>query len=116
MWLTARLLDVLPVGSAYFPDTPIHGLTYGELGATLVIILSLAFFVGVLHGFLYGQRYVRLIACAALSPLLVMMLGLAAVTMGMGMIALPVVVAYGMTVARGMHIGADIRDTGSWKR
>lgn len=106
MLLTDRLLDLLPVGKAYFPDTPIHGLTYGELFATLVIILSFAYAIGLLHGlFLCGERYSRMLSLTAGTPLFMMMLALAAVTLGMGLIALPIVVAYGAVVAYGVKRG-----------
>ncbi|MEC4717685.1 hypothetical protein RY831_00820 [Noviherbaspirillum sp. CPCC 100848] len=105
MFLIDRLLDVLPVGKAYFPDTPIHGLTYGELFATLAIILSSAYAIGLLHGFLYGERHSRLLSLTAAAPLFIMMQALAAATLGMGLIALPIVVAYGTIVAYSMKRG-----------
>lgn len=99
IFLTNQFLDFLPVGKAYFADTPIHGLTYGEFFATLVIIFSFAYGIGMLHGFLFGAGYPAMLALAAAAPLFMMMLAIAAATLGMGLIAFPIVVAYGAIVA-----------------
>lgn len=104
-----RLLDVLPVGKAYFSDTPLHGLTYGEFFATLIIIFSFAYGIGLSHGFLCGERYLRMIPIIAAIPLFIMTLALAAVTLGMGLIALPIVLAYGAIVAYGAKQGGRLR-------
>lgn len=109
MLLTNRLLDVLPVGKAYFADTPLHGLTYGEFFATLVIILSFAYGIGLLHGFLCEGRYLQMLSITAATPLFIMTLALAAVTLGMGLIALPIVFAYGSIVAYGARRGSRLR-------
>jgi hypothetical protein len=102
VWLTNRLLDVLPVGAAYFPNTPIQGLTYGELSATLIISLLFAYCAGLINGFLFGRRYIVLITIIATTLPLALLIGLAAATLGAGLIASPIVVAYGAAVVLGV--------------
>lgn len=109
IFLTDQFLDFLPVGKAYFADTPIHGLTYGEFFATLVIIFSFAYGIGLLHGFLFGARYLAMLALASAAPLFMMMLALAAATLGMGLIAFPIVVTYGAIVAYSAKRGGMCR-------
>lgn len=104
--LTDRLLDVLPVGHAYFPDTPIHNLTYGELFATLIIIFALAYCIGRVHGAVCGERHSRMLSLAAAAPLFILMLVLAAATLGMALITFPIVCVYGVVVAYGVKRGA----------
>ncbi|HEY0844639.1 MAG TPA: hypothetical protein VGE12_04700 [Noviherbaspirillum sp.] len=107
---TSQLLDVLPVGAAHFPDTPVHGLTYGELFSTIVIILFFAFVNGLLHGLSFGRGYKRTTYIAATIPPIAVLLGFAAVTMGVGLVASPIVVAYGLAVVRGIEQGAKLKD------
>ncbi|HYD95992.1 MAG TPA: hypothetical protein VEC01_11750 [Noviherbaspirillum sp.] len=109
LFLAGWLLELLPVGNAYFADTPIQGLTYGELIASLVIILAFAYCIGLLHGFLYGERYFLMLSLAAAAPVFIMMLALAALTLGMGLIAFPIVVAYATVIAYGAKRGGKLR-------
>ena len=110
LFTISPILDRLPVGKAYFADTPIHGLTYGELFATVSIATLFGFCIGLLHGLVCGKGYVRLIYIAALIPIVLMWIGFSAVTMGMGLIAFPIVVAYGVAVAKGVGKGENLRN------
>ena len=102
VWLTSQLLNVLRVGAAYFPDTPVHSLTYGELSAAFVVSLLLAYCAGLLNGFLFGKRYVALITVAAVTPPLAILIIFAAFTFGVGLIASPIILAYGAAVVCGV--------------
>lgn len=108
--IVAPLLDKLPVGRAYFSDTPIHGLTYGELFATVGIVALLGFVIGVLHGLIYGKGHLKQVCIGALVPVVLSWIGLVAATMGMGIIALPIVIIYGVTVAKGGRKGEQLKD------
>ena len=108
--LTSQLLNVLRVGAAYFPDTPIHSLTYGELLAALIISLLFAYCAGLLNGFMFGRRYVVLITVAALTPL-VILISLAAVTFGVGLIASPIILVYGAAVVSGVRRATCMRQS-----
>jgi hypothetical protein len=110
VFTVAPLLDRLPVGRAYFPDTPIHGLTYGEIFATVGIVALLGFVIGVLHGLIYGKGHLKQVCTGALVPVVLSWLGFATATMGMGFFALPIVVIYGLTVAKGMRKGEQLKD------
>lgn len=101
--LTSQLLNLLRVGAAYFPDTPIHGLTYGELLAAFIICLLLAYCVGLLNGFVFGRRYVVLITVGAITPILAILIILAAITFKVGLIASPIIFVYGAAVVRGVR-------------
>lgn len=103
VWLTSQLISVLRVGAAYFPDTPIHSLTYGELLAALIISVLFVYCAGMLNGFLFGRRYVVLITVAAITPFLAILISLAAVTFGIGLIASPIILLYGAAVVFGVR-------------
>lgn len=103
VWLTSQLLNVLRVGAAYFPDTPIHSLTYGELSAAFIVSLLFAYCAGLLNGLLFGKRYVALITVAAITPPLAILIILAAVTLGFGLIAAPIILAYAAAVVFGVR-------------
>lgn len=108
LWLTGRVLDALPL-AASFPDTPIHGLTYAELAAATVTSLLFAYCVGLMNGSLFGRRHVVLITVAATIPPFAMLMGLAAVTLGVGLIASPMVAAYGVAVIGGVRRASRYR-------
>lgn len=109
MEFTQKLLKGLPVGSSYFAETPIHGVTYGEVLASLLLILTFAFCIGVAHGLLFRKAQLEAIAIAASLPVLIMVFALGAVTLGMGLIILPIVFFYGMTVKYGVKKGGYLR-------
>jgi hypothetical protein len=110
IFITTRLLEVLPAGKEYFGETPVQGITYGELFATIFIILILGYAIGLLHGIVCGDRILPVIYFSASAPLFLSMLGIAAVTLGMGMIAFPLVLAYGVVVGYGARQGGSFRN------
>lgn len=107
----APILRSLPLGAAYFPATPIRGLTYGELVGFVAVVLALAFCIGLVHGAVFGKSSSRFVLVAALIPVIPTWLGFAAVTMGMGLFALPIVVAYGVAVWKGSRTGEQVHDS-----
>ena len=109
MDLTQELLTVLPVGPSYFAETPVRGVTYGEVVATLLLILTFAFCIGMAHGFLFRNAQQISLSIAASMPVLIMVFALAAVTLGMGLIILPIVFFYGMSVRYGVKKGVELR-------
>jgi energy-coupling factor transporter transmembrane protein EcfT len=104
----APILRSLPLGAEYFSATPIHGLTYGELLAFIAIFLTSAFSIGLVHGLAYGKSCSRFVFVAALIPVITAWLSFTAVTMGIGLLALPVVLAYGIAVRRGARRGEGV--------
>ena len=105
----APILRSLPAGVGYFPATPIQNLNYGELLAFLIVVLGLAFGVGLVHGLAFGRHCSRRVFVAALIPVIPTWLAFGAVTVGMGLLlGLPVVVAYGVAVWKGARIGVGI--------
>jgi hypothetical protein len=100
----------LPLRAAYFPATPILNLNYGELLAFVVVVLTLAFSIGLMHGLAFGKNCSRFLFVAALFPVIPTWLAFGAVTVGMGLLlGLPIVVAYGLAVRRGARSGEEIR-------
>lgn len=107
--VTNQLLDMLPVGSAYFRDTVIKGLTYGELMASTVIVFSLACCLGLAHGVAWGRRYATSVCLAAMGPATLVWIFFVVMSMGMAFFAFPVVLAYGAAVWWGQRWGASLR-------